>query len=128
MTTQKYPNTGAFADEKPATVWFRAAPVEHFPENAGACVRYNGMQIAVFNFSRRNEWYACQNLCPHKKQMILSRGMIGSAGDEPKVACPFHKRTFSLRHGECLNDTGEENIAVFPVKVENGVVFIGFSE
>ncbi len=108
-------------------VWFKAAPVSHFPENAGACVRYNGMQIAVFNFSRRNEWYACQNLCPHKKQMILSRGLIGTAGDEPKVACPFHKNSFSLRNGECINGH-EEAISVFPVKIVDGFVYIGLRQ
>lgn len=107
-------------------VWFRAARVTDFPENGGACVRYEDMQIAVFNFSRRKEWYACQNLCPHKNQMILSRGMLGSQEGEPKVACPFHKRTFSLKSGHCLNsdDTG---ISVFPVRIENCFVFIGFT-
>jgi|SRR5690606_7584987 len=110
-------------DEKVVT-WFKVARVSDFPPNAGACVKHNGMQIAIFNFARRNEWYACQNLCPHKQQMILSRGMIGSAGEEPKVACPFHKRSFSLRTGECLN-AAEENIEVFPVKAEDGYVYIG---
>lgn len=107
-------------------VWFKAARAADFPEDGGSCVRYKDMQIAVFNFARRSEWYACQNLCPHKMQMILSRGMIGSANGEPKVACPFHKRTFSLRSGECLNAT-EEQIAVFPVKIEDGYVYIGFT-
>jgi nitrite reductase (NADH) small subunit len=105
-------------------IWFKAAPVSHFPKNAGACIRYNNLQIAVFNFSRRNEWYACQNLCPHKQQMILSRGMIGSAGEKPKVACPFHKRTFSLQTGECLNAT-EDCISIYPVHVEGGYVYVG---
>ena len=109
--------------EVSVSTWFRAARVEYFPENGGACVKYNDMQIAVFNFSRRNEWYACQNLCPHKMQMVLSRGMIGSLQGEPKVACPFHKRTFSLKTGECLN-ADECSISVFPVKVENGYVHI----
>jgi nitrite reductase (NADH) small subunit len=104
-------------------VWFRAARVADFPENGGACVKYKEHQIAVFNFTRRNEWYACQNMCPHKMQMILSRGMVGSHENEPKVACPFHKRTFSLRTGECLN--AEENcIKVYPVKVEGEFVYI----
>ena len=107
-----------------STVWYRAAPVEAFPQNGGACVKYQDMQIAVFNFSRRGEWYACQNLCPHKMQMILSRGMIGSINGEPKVACPFHKRTFSLKTGSCLN-AEECSISVFPVKVEAGWVLIG---
>jgi nitrite reductase (NADH) small subunit len=107
-------------------VWYKAARASDFPENGGACVKYKELQIAVFNFSRRNEWYACQNLCPHKMQMVLSRGMIGSSADDPKVACPFHKKTFSLRSGDCLN-AEEEKISVFPVKVEDGFVYIGFS-
>ena len=106
------------------TTWFRAARVQDFPENGGACVKYKDQQIAVFNFTRRNEWYACQNLCPHKMQMILSRGMIGSQEGEPKVACPFHKKTFSLKTGECLN-ADECNISVYPVRIENGYVHIG---
>lgn len=104
-----------------ATTWFRAARVSDFPPNGGACVRYRNLQIAVFNFTRRNEWYACQNQCPHKMQMVLSRGLIGSQEGEPKVACPFHKKTFSLRSGQCLN-AEEDRIAVFPVKVEDGFV------
>ncbi|AYB34364.1 nitrite reductase small subunit NirD [Chryseolinea soli] len=112
--------------ESDIKVWYKAARTIDFPENGGACVKYKDQQIAVFNFSRRNEWYACQNLCPHKMQMVLSRGMIGSAGEEPKVACPFHKKTFSLRNGECINAT-EEKLAVFPVKVEDGFVYIGFA-
>jgi len=103
--------------------WSRAAEAKDFPENGGACVRIYGQQIAIFNFSRRGEWYACQNLCPHKMQMALSRGMIGSVQDEPKVACPFHKKTFSLRTGHCLAGD-EETIRTYPVKVIDGVVYV----
>ena len=105
-------------------VWFKAARVQDFPENGGACVKYKDLQVAVFNFSRRNEWYACQNMCPHKMQMVLSRGLIGDTCGEPKVACPLHKRTFSLTTGQNLN--GEEYyIQIYPVKVEDGFVYIG---
>ena len=106
-------------------IWFKATEVDKFPEDGGLCVLYKGLQIAVFNFSRRREWYAAQNLCPHKMQMILSRGMIGSEGGEPKVACPFHKNTFSLKSGENLNGDLDK-IATYPVKIEDGDVYIGF--
>lgn len=107
-------------------VWLKAAPIDAFPDNAGAAIEYKGLQIAIYNFSRRNEWFASQNLCPHKKQMILSRGMLGSDDGEPKVACPFHKKTFSLKTGTNLNGT-ECNLATYPVKVEDGYVYVGFS-
>ncbi|MDF9799042.1 nitrite reductase (NADH) small subunit [Catalinimonas alkaloidigena] len=114
-------------NEEAVTTWFKAAPVNAFPSNGGTCVQYKGKQIAVFNFSRRNEWYACQNLCPHKMQMILSRGLIGTHQEEPKVACPFHKKSFSLKTGECIN--GDEcSLATYPVKIKDEHVYIGFKE
>lgn len=104
--------------------WLAACRVEDAVENGGVCVKHGDEQIALFYFTRRNEWYATQNECPHRKQMALSRGMIGSVTDEPKVACPFHKKTFSLSTGECL--TGDEcALKTYPVKIENGVVYIG---
>lgn len=105
--------------------WKLACTVDDVPENGGSCAYIDGEQIAIFNFKRRGEWYASQNLCPHKQQMALSRGMIGSNENEPKVACPFHKNTFSLRSGECLSGA-EYTIKTYPVKVENGLVYIGF--
>src|SRR3954464_4187806 len=83
--------------------WVLACYTDDIPENGGVCVKHGDEQIAIFNFSRRGEWFATQNLCPHKQQMALSRGMIGSQAGEPKVACPFHKKTFSLQTGECLS-------------------------
>jgi nitrite reductase (NADH) small subunit len=109
------------------STWFKAAPAQAFPENGGACVRYKDQQIAVFNFSRRQEWYACQNMCPHKMQMVLSRGILGSTEDEPKVACPFHKKNFSLKTGTCLN-ADETPITIYPVKLQDGYVYIGVGE
>jgi nitrite reductase (NADH) small subunit len=106
--------------------WHKAAKIEDVPENGGTCVKLEDKQIAIFNFKKRGEWYATQNQCPHKMQMILSRGMIGSKEGEPKVACPFHKKNFSLKTGECLS--GEDySIKTYPIKVEDGYVFIGIS-
>lgn len=105
-------------------MWHLACHTDDIPADGGACVLLEGRQIAIFNFTRRGEWYATDNQCPHRQQMALARGMIGSQGDEPKVACPFHKKTFSLQSGQCLNDDGYQ-IATFPVTVRDGLVYIG---
>lgn len=108
-------------------IWFKAGKLKDFPSNRGGCIKYKDKQIAVFNFERRNELYACQNVCPHRMEMVLSRGMTGSADGVPKIACPMHKKTFSLVDGSNLN--GEEySIATYPVKVVNEEVFVGFME
>lgn len=103
--------------------WKKACKTTDVPEEGGACVLLEGEQVAVFNFAHKNEWYATQNLCPHKMQMILSRGIIGSTMGEPKVACPFHKKTFSLKSGECLSGD-DYSIKVYPVKIEDGMVYV----
>lgn len=106
--------------------WFKACRREEVPENGGACVRYKDEQIAVFNFTAKGEWYATQNLCPHKLQMSLSRGIIGDKEGEPKVACPFHKKTFSLKSGICMDDH-HYAIRTYPVKIEDEEVYIGLN-
>ena len=112
---------------KNVNTWYKAGHVDDFFENGGACVKYKDKQIAVFNFKRENKWYACQNLCPHKLEMVLSRGMIGDTNGIPKVACPMHKKTFSLETGKNLNGDLEA-IATYPVKIDNNFVYIGFTE
>lgn len=113
--------------ENEVTIWFKAASLDKFPKDGGVCVKYKDKQIAVFNFQRKGEWYACQNVCPHKLEMVLSRGMIGDDKGMPKVACPMHKKTFSLETGENLNGDLDP-IATYPVKIEDNFVYIGFSE
>lgn len=107
-------------------IWFPACKPHDVPANGGVCVKYKDEQIALFHFTRRDEWYATQNMCPHRRQMALSRGMIGSQNGEPKIACPFHKKTFSLATGACLSDD-ECAIKTYPVKVMHGIVFIGIT-
>ncbi len=122
VSSIKLPRAEARPDPE-SEVWVPVASPSVFPENGGACVKVGALQIAVFNFTRRGEWYACQNLCPHQMEMILSRGMLGSTAGVPKVACPYHKSTFSLETGECLN-ADLESIQTYAVKVEDRQVFI----
>lgn len=86
-------------------------------------IKYGRVQIAVFNFTSRGEWYASQNMCPHKKAFVLSRGIVGDQAGTPEVACPLHKKTFSLETGGSLQ--GEDyNIPTFPVRVDGENVFL----
>lgn len=117
------PANGKRRTEQAQPEWVNVGAVADFPKDGGAAVKYGDVQIAVFNFSSRGEWYACQNMCPHKKAFVLSRGMVGSQGELPKVACPLHKKTFSLQSGECTS--GEDySVKVFPVKVTGDDVFL----
>jgi nitrite reductase (NADH) large subunit len=108
---------------EPERRWVPVGKVWDFPREGGATIKYGQTQIAVFNFASRGEWYATQNMCPHRREFVLARGMIGDQGGKPKVACPVHKKTFSLQTGQCLG--GEDySVMVFPVKVDGDDVYL----
>jgi nitrite reductase (NADH) large subunit len=112
----------ALADAK-ETRWVHVGSVSDFPDSGGRAIKHGESEVAVFRFDSRGQWYACQNTCPHKHEAVLSRGIIGDQQGVPKVACPLHKKTFSLESGECL--TGESyQVDVFPVRVDGDDVFV----
>ncbi|HKU37057.1 MAG TPA: nitrite reductase large subunit NirB, partial [Polyangiales bacterium] len=103
--------------------WVPMVDAHAVPRDGGIAVKYGKVQLAVFNFASRGEWYATQNMCPHRQDMVLSRGIIGDHSGQPKVACPLHKKTFALDSGECLS--GDEfKIGTFAVQVSAGIVYV----
>lgn len=103
--------------------WVDVGNIKDFPKEGGACVKYHSHQIAVFQFESRGQWYAAQNMCPHKYDMVLSRGLTGTEGEIAKVACPQHKKTFSLESGEGLSDPSLR-IQTYEVQLDGPRVFI----
>ena len=55
---------------------------------------------------------------------VMSRGLVGSKGETPKVASPVYKQTFDLRTGECLDDPSVA-LRTFAVRVVDGRVEVG---
>lgn len=128
VSLQQFYHLDQVAQEIPAPTeeelrWVPVGSVSDFPTDGGATIKYGGVQIAVFNFTSRGEWYASQNMCPHKKAFVLGRGIIGDQNGEPKVACPLHKKTFSLHDGHSLQNE-DYHIQTFPVRVEGDTVLL----
>ena len=109
--------------EESTWTWQKLAAVDRFPRDGGAAVRYGRVQIAIYNFSRRGAWFATQALCPHRKDNVLARGLLGDQAGEPKVACPLHKKTFSLLTGKGLSDPNYR-VRTFPVEIREGEVWV----
>jgi nitrite reductase (NADH) large subunit len=107
--------------------WVPVARAEDFPKDGGVAIQHGKLQVAVFNFSSRGEWYAVQNRCPHTGDPVLARGIIGDEKGTPKVACPLHKRTFALDDGHCLSGDAAA-IETFAVRVTNGWVHVELPE
>jgi nitrite reductase (NADH) small subunit len=116
--------------------WIKVANSDDVSANGGGCVKlgglHGGVQIAVFKLQPpggETTWYAVQNRCPHDRRQVLSSGLTGDVQGEPKVACPLHKNTFSLRTGAHLGGglaDRDWTLETFPVKEVEGVVFVEF--
>ena len=112
--------------------WIQVCQTNDVRVGGSGCVKLGEVQIALFRMQEGTDgerWYAVQNLCPHDSRQVLSRGLSGDAKGEPKVACPLHKNSFSLRTGEHLAGAAtnpEWTLETFPVKEIDGLVFLEF--
>ncbi len=70
----------------------------------GVCALLGDEQVAIFKTRKDEAVYAIGNYDPIGKANVLSRGIIGSIGDEVVVASPLYKQHFSLVSGKCLED------------------------
>jgi len=91
--------------------------------DTGVCALVKEQQVAIFRSRRLNELFAVGNYDPIGEANVLSRGMIGSIGDEVVIASPLYKEHFNLRTGECV-EKPEYQIPVYAVRVEDGLVQI----
>ena len=80
--------------------------VSDFPIEGGRAVKYGRSQIAVFRFASRDEWYACENLCPHKREMVLARGILGDQQGTPESRLPAAQEDVFTRIGGVLERRG----------------------
>ena len=103
--------------------WVKAAKAEDIPLETKGCVKFGDTFIAVIHYDE-NTWYAVQNVCPHMKENVLSRGIIGDKKGEPKLVCPLHKNAFSLQTGAHLGGNEHWTLTTYPIKQEGNFIYI----
>lgn len=121
QTFWRPPHSDIFANSQKS--WVRVGATFEFPINVGSPILYGNTQLAIFNNAQRGEWYCTQNMCPHKQAFVLSQGIIGDVLGKAKVACPLHKKQFSLSDGAEIGG-GNLQLLTFPVKIENDNVYV----
>ena len=103
--------------------WVDVCALDDLTPGRGSTALVDGAQIALFRLSD-DTVHALSNFDPFSFSFVLSRGIIGSRGEVPKVASPMYKQSFDLRTGECLDDPSVV-IDTFPVRIVAGRVNIG---
>ena len=101
--------------------WSDVCSFDQLVPDRGVCALVGGQQVAVFRVTPTDELYAVANHDPFSGANVMSRGIVGSRGEVPKVASPMFKQSFDLRTGLCLDDASVA-LAVYPVRERDGRV------
>ena len=102
--------------------WVDVCAVDALVPGRGVAALVDGRQVAVFHLPG-GEFVAVDNLDPCSGAAVLSRGIVGSAGDVVNVASPVHKQRFDLRTGKCLD--ADVVVGTWPVRIIDGRVEVG---
>lgn len=105
--------------------WTDICGYQDLVENSGIGALLNGRQVAVFLLQVQGEprIYAIGNYDPIGGANVLSRGIVGSVGEQIVVASPLYKQHFDLTSGLCLEQP-EVVIPVYGVKLQQGRVWL----
>ena len=105
------------------TTWVPVCRLDELEPDRGACVLVGPYQVALFRLAPDDSVHALSNYDPFSGAYVLSRGIVGSKGEVPKVASPVYKQSFDLRTGRCLDDPDVE-VRTFAVRVIDGRVMV----
>jgi naphthalene 1,2-dioxygenase system ferredoxin subunit len=97
--------------------WIDVAAEADLFEGAGIAFAPEGRDIAVFKLE--DGVYAINNLCSHGNAKLCDGFVEGH-----NVACPFHQAMFDLRDGSVSCGPATEPAKSWPVKIEDGRVYL----
>ena len=98
-------------------------------KNSGVCALINQQgqdrQVALFYLPQTEQKiFALDNWDPLGEANVISRGIVGSVGEELVVASPLYKQHFSLLTGKCLE--ADVSLQTYAVGISgDDVVLVG---
>lgn len=100
--------------------WIKAVAMDDVKSEAQLFV-FNGKRIALFKLE--DGIFALNDECSHANAS-LSEGWV----EDDQVECPMHGARFDIRTGKNLRFPAVTPVHSYPVKVEDGFVFINIEE
>ena len=99
--------------------WRNAVDVGDLADGEPVRVRIKETDIALVRLGPRV--FGISNICTHALA-YLSDGYVDT--DDASIECPLHQARFDLETGRRLSGPRCDGLQVFPVKVEDGTVYV----
>ncbi len=101
-----------------ACTFFPVASVEEVPNGERLFLEVEGISIVLFNIG--GSFFAIQDVCSHDD------GPLGEGDLEGyEIICPRHGARFDVRTGKVTRLPAIVDIPAYPVRVEEGQIWIG---
>ncbi len=102
--------------------WVRACATDDVAPEDVIRFDHGGRTFAIYQ-TEAGGWYATDGLCTHERVHLADGLVMGTI-----IECPKHNGRFDLRTGEAKGAPVCVNLATYPVRVEDGAVFIQLGE
>ena len=99
------------------TVWTDAAAPDDVPTDEVIGVAVAGRDVALYRVD--GEVFATDNLCTHGLARLCDGFLLGH-----EIECPMHQGRFDVRTGRPTCAPVTEPVRSYPVKIENGRVWL----
>jgi 3-phenylpropionate/trans-cinnamate dioxygenase ferredoxin subunit len=120
MTTPAGDTSGGLAGETGERKFARACALADVPEDGALGVDVEGTPVAVVR--AEGEVYALHDVCSHA-EVPLSEGEVY----DHTVECWLHGSCFDVRTGVPTGPPATVPVPVYPVKIEDGDVFVALT-
>ena len=100
------------------TEWKEVSTQAQVREAGVVAVSAAGLEVALY--AVRGAIYATENRCTHGEARLSDGFLL-----EDEIECPLHQGRFDVRDGRALCSPLRDNVATYPVRIEDGMVFVG---
>jgi naphthalene 1,2-dioxygenase system ferredoxin subunit len=100
-----------------ANNWTDVSAFDDVPEEDVLGVETAGKDVALYNVE--GQVYATDNICTHGHARLCDGFLEGF-----EIECPLHQGKFNIRDGRPTCQPVTEAVRTYPVKIENGRVFV----
>lgn len=97
--------------------WQKALSESDLDPDYPTPVEVGEKSIAIYRLN--DQLFATSNICTHE-HAFLSDGYV----ENDCIECPLHQAVFHIPTGELRSGPSCDNLQTFPVKSENGEVFV----
>lgn len=97
--------------------WIEAVSVADIPAGGLARAEINGVCLAFYNLE--GSFHATGEYCTHAKASLVDGFLEGDV-----IECPLHQARFHILTGEVRGGPTRKPLKVYPVREENGTLYV----